>query len=157
MGGNRNARVIYCPSFAEPWLVQKSVPGEIHGNESSDQSGGSGVACGYDLSDGKRDRNVPACVRVSSDCRRYGNGKTGTYGSMLLGLCPDGAASGISLEYDDGNAEKYFRSDRTIRNPQGDFSDIRYRDRGIRALCFCDKRSGDLHVSEDPVCFLGLQ
>lgn len=30
-------------------------------------------------------------------------------------------------------------------------------DCGIWSVCFCDKRSGDLHVSEDTVCFPGLQ
>lgn len=52
---------------------------------------------------------------------------------------------------------KHFRSDKTIRDPPGDLSDFRYRDRRIRSLCIRDKRSGDLHVSEDTVCFPGLQ
>lgn len=157
MGRNRNARAFYCPSSAESCLVQESVPGEIYGNKSFGQYGESGAACSYDMPDGKWDHNVPACVCLSSDHRRYGNGQTGTYGGLLLGLCADGAAPGIPLGHDDDKDEKYFRSDKTIKDPPGDLSDFRYRDRRIRSLCIRDKRSGDLHVSEDTVCFPGLQ
>ena len=47
-------------------LVQKSVPGEIYRNQSPVRCGGSGAPCGDALPDGKRDHDVPACVRISS-------------------------------------------------------------------------------------------
>ena len=157
MGRYRDVRAFPCPSPAEFWLVQKSVPWEIYGNKSTDQCSGSGASCSYDLPDGKRDHNVPPCVRISSDHRRDGNGKAGAYGSLLLGVCADGTAPGTPLGDDDGKTEEVFRNDKIIQDPLCALSDLRYRDCRIRSLCIHDKRSGDLHVSEDTICFPGLQ
>ena len=80
-----------------------------------------------------------------------------TYGSLLLGVCADGTAPGTPLGDDDGKTEEVFRNDKIIQDPLCALSDLRYRDRRIRSLCICDKRSGGLYVSEDTVCFPGLQ
>ena len=52
---------------------------------------------------------------------------------------------------------KFSGMTKIIQDPLCALSDLRYRDCRIRSLCIHDKRSGDLHVSEDTICFPGLQ
>ena len=74
------------------------------------------------------------------------------WGFVLMALAP-----GTPLGDDDGKTEEVFRNDKIIQDPLCALSDLRYRDRRIRSLCICDKRSGGLYVFEDSICFPGLQ
>ena len=142
---------------AERRLVQKSFQGEIYQDSYPDECSGSGAICGDDLSDGKRDYHVPACVCLSSHQRRDGNSQTGPYGCQLLGIRADGFPPGTPLGHDTGTVPADVRGGQEFQNPPYRSPDCRCFYCGLRLVCIC-RVTACMHLWQEIwrlICFCG--
>ena len=99
-------------------------------------------------------RHVFAFLPVSGG---MGTARLVRYGGLLLGLCADGISSGAPLGHGAGTVPADVWDGQEFRDSSYRSPDSRCFYCGLRPVCICDKKSGDLHVPEDTVCVSGLQ